>query len=76
MSITTLMKASEQSTVHGVNVYLPWSWAVTAAITFFPVGVTLLALMGRIKGQDDLHGAARFANNKELEQFAYRGEYH
>lgn len=76
MSLMTLIEVSEQSSIQGLSVYLPWSWAVTAAITFLPVGMTLLLLMGRIKGPNDLHGNARFANNKEMEQFAYRGEYH
>lgn len=76
MSAQTLFDASQQSQISGVNVYLPWSWAMTAALTFFPAGLFLLVLLSRIKPQDDLHGKARFANNKELEQFAYRGEYH
>ena len=55
--------------------YLPWAWCVTAAITFLPVGLLLLALLVRIKPKQSLHGNARFANNRELRAFEYQGDY-
>jgi TRAP-type C4-dicarboxylate transport system permease small subunit len=55
--------------------YLPWSWCVTAAITFLPVGFALMAFFFRLKAKTTLHGDARFANNRELRQFEYKGEY-
>lgn len=55
--------------------YVPWSWCVTAALTFLPVGITLMALFVRLKPKTSLHGDARFANNRELRQFEYQGEY-
>jgi TRAP-type C4-dicarboxylate transport system permease small subunit len=55
--------------------YLPWSWCMTAAITFLPVGFALMAFFFRLKAKTTLHGDARFANNKELRQFEYKGEY-
>jgi hypothetical protein len=55
--------------------YLPWSWCLTVAITFFPVGVTLMAFFFRFKPTTSLHGNARFANAKELRAFEYDGEY-
>lgn len=56
--------------------YLPWSWCVTAALTFMPVGATVMAIFIRLKPKTSLHGDARFANEKELRQFEYKGEYH
>jgi len=55
--------------------FLPWSWCVTAAITFLPVGITLLAIFFRLMPSSSLHGDARFANARELRQFEYKGEY-
>ncbi|KPC00457.1 hypothetical protein ALQ72_200051 [Pseudomonas syringae pv. maculicola] len=55
--------------------YVPWSWCVTAALTFLPVGVTLMAVFVRLKPKTSLHGDARFANDHELRQFEYQGEY-
>lgn len=55
--------------------YLPWSWCVTAAITFLPVGFALMAVFFRLKPKTTLHGDARFANARELRQFEYKGEY-
>ncbi|EGH17461.1 hypothetical protein Pgy4_31316, partial [Pseudomonas savastanoi pv. glycinea str. race 4] len=55
--------------------YVPWSWCVTAALTFLPVGVTLMAVFVRLKPKTSLHGDARFANDRELRQFEYQGEY-
>ena len=75
MAMMTLIDTTRESQLNGVNAYLPWGWAVTAALTFLPVGVTLMALLSRFKPEDNLHGKARFANDRELEQFAYRGEY-
>ncbi|WP_054092982.1 hypothetical protein, partial [Pseudomonas savastanoi] len=42
--------------------YVPWSWCVTAALTFLPVGITLMAIFMRLKPKTSLHGDARFAN--------------
>lgn len=56
--------------------YLPWSWCVTAAITFLPVGITLMVFFFRLNPTSSLHGDARFANARELRQFEYKGEYH
>jgi len=55
--------------------FLPWSWCVTAAITFLPVGFTLMAVIMRLKPRTSLHGDARFANANELRQFEYKGQY-
>lgn len=55
--------------------YLPWSWCATAALTFLPVCFTVIALYGRLKPRTSLHGDARFANARELQQFEYKGEY-
>lgn len=76
-SFMTLFDANQQALSGRAEVWLPWSWAVTVGLTFLPAGVSILALLCRIKPQQsNLHGNARFANNKELEQFAYKGEYH
>lgn len=55
--------------------FLPWSWCATAALTFLPVCLTLVALWTRLKPRTSLHGDARFANARELKQFEYRGDY-
>lgn len=55
--------------------YLPWSWCLTAALTFLPACLTLAALWTRLKPRTSLHGDARFANARELRQFEYKGEY-
>ena len=55
--------------------YLPWSWCVTAGLTFLPAGAALLAIFFRLKPKTTLHGDARFANDRELRQFEYAGEY-
>ena len=55
--------------------YLPWSWCVTAAITFLPVGFALMAFFFRLKPKTTLHGDARFANEREMRLFEYQGEY-
>ena len=56
-------------------IYLPWSWCVTAAITFMPAAVTLIAVFFKLNPKTSLHGDARFANNRELRLFEYKGEY-
>lgn len=56
-------------------VFVPWAWCFTIGITFLPVGMVLVALFTRLKPKTDLHGSARFANNAELRQFEYQGEY-
>jgi hypothetical protein len=48
---------------------------VTAAIMFLPVGFALMVFFFRLKPKTTLHGDVRFANNKELRQFEYKGEY-
>lgn len=55
--------------------FLPWAWSVTAAITFLPAGLVLMAMVLRLKPKTSLHGDARFANDRELRQFEYQGEY-
>lgn len=55
--------------------YLPWSWCITAAITFLPVGFALMAVFMRLKPRTSLHGDAKFATDRELRQFEYQGEY-
>lgn len=55
--------------------YLPWSWCITAAITFLPVAFALMSLFMRLKPRTSLHGEARFATERELRQFEYKGEY-
>ncbi|EEF2701803.1 hypothetical protein FVB86_20695 [Salmonella enterica] len=72
-SLFTLL---DQGGVHSLTdkakMLLPWAWCVTAAITFLPVGITLLALFGRSDGnRQDLHGSARFANKRELKRIWY-----
>ncbi len=53
---------------------LPWAWCVTVAITFFPAGVSLLAMTHGADGnRKDLHGNARFAGKRELRRFWYEG---
>ncbi|WP_034069992.1 hypothetical protein [Pseudomonas aeruginosa] len=71
----TLFAASKLPLSDPRLLYLPWSWCVTAALTFLPVGVTLLAFVARLSKKQSLHGAARFANDRELRLFEYRGEY-
>jgi hypothetical protein len=44
-------------------------------VTFLPIGTTLLAFLMRFKQVSSLHGDARFATNRELKQFEYKGEY-
>ena len=75
LSFWTLLDASRQALSGRGEVFLPWAWAVTAAVTLFPIGIWLCAILSRVNPQNTLHGNARFANNKELEQFAYKGEY-
>lgn len=55
--------------------YLPWSWCITVAITFMPVGFAVMAIFIRLKPRTSLHGDARFATERELRQFEYQGEY-
>ncbi|AGN33467.1 hypothetical protein PflA506_p0057 (plasmid) [Pseudomonas fluorescens A506] len=71
----TLFDASKLTLDDDRLVYLPWAWCVTAALTFLPIGITLLAFLMRFKKASSLHGDARFATNKELKQFEYKGEY-
>lgn len=71
----TLMDASNLGLNDPGLVYLPWAWCVTLAITFLPLGITLLAFFLRFKPVTSLHGNARFANDAELRAFEYKGEY-
>ncbi|MGE6473155.1 hypothetical protein [Serratia proteamaculans] len=71
----TLYDASTYALDDHRLVFLPWSWCVTAALTFLPVGLTLLALFAGFKPKRSLHGNARFANAQELRAFEYVGEY-
>lgn len=71
----TLFEASGLPLTDSRLLYLPWSWCVTVALTFLPVGVTLFAFVARLSKKQSLHGAARFANDSELRLFEYRGEY-
>ncbi|HBO1526319.1 TPA: hypothetical protein L4F47_005814 [Pseudomonas aeruginosa] len=75
VGIQTLFVASKMPLSDPRLLYVPWSWCVTAALTFLPVGVTLLAFMSRFSTKQSLHGDARFANDRELRLFEYRGEY-
>lgn len=75
VGLTTLFVASKLPLSDPRLLYVPWSWCVTAALTFLPVGVTLLAFMSRFSTKQSLHGDARFANERELRLFEYRGEY-
>ena len=71
----TLIDAGRFSVTDRRLVYLPWSWCATAAIALLPIGVSLMALFMRMKPVSSLHGDARFANDKELSLFEYKGEY-
>lgn len=71
----TLLDASDIPLNDRRLVFLPWAWCATAAITFLPTGLTLLAFFLRLKPVSSLHGDARFANNAELRVFEYKGEY-
>jgi len=71
----TLLDASNIAMNDRRLVFLPWAWCATAAITFLPTGLTLLAFFLRPKAVSSLHGNARFANNAELRVFEYKGEY-
>lgn len=75
VSYRTLFDAGHLALNDHRLVFLPWAWCVTAAATFLPVGLTLLALFVRIKPKRSLHGNARFANAWELKAFEYTGEY-
>lgn len=74
-ALNTLLNAGDFSLTDRQKVFLPWSWCVTVALTFLPVGLTLFVLfLGKSK-KTTLHGDARFANKKELNAFKYRGNY-
>lgn len=47
VSYRTLFDARHLALDDGWLVYLPWAWCITAALTFLPVGLTLLALLAR-----------------------------
>ena len=71
----TLIDASNLALNDGRLVFLPWAWCATLAITLLPIGITLMAFFLRLKPVTSLHGNARFANNAELRDFEYKGEY-
>jgi hypothetical protein len=71
----TLLDASDIALNDRRLMFLPWAWCATAAITFLPLGITLLAFFLGLKPVSSLHGNARFANNAELRLFEYKGEY-
>jgi hypothetical protein len=75
LSWNTLWEAGHLSLSDRRLLYLPWAWCATAAITFLPVGVALMAIFMRMKPKTSLHGDARFATDRELRQFEYVGEY-
>lgn len=75
VSLTTLWDARHLPLNDRRILYLPWSWCVTAAITFLPIGIALFSLLMRLNPVSALHGDARFANARELRQFEYMGEY-
>lgn len=54
--------------------YLPWCFCVAIAMTFLPLVLTIVALFAG-KRVSDFHGSARFANDRELKLFEYKGEY-
>ncbi|WP_421556719.1 hypothetical protein [Pseudomonas kitaguniensis] len=76
LSFTTLWETRRLPLSDPRVLYVPWSWCVTAAITFLPVGFALMSFFMRLKPVSSLHGDARFANARELRQFEYKGEYH
>lgn len=53
-----------------------WGAALAVWIIFLPVMVTLITIWSYMRPNNKgLHGNARFANNKELERFHYKGDY-
>lgn len=75
VSISTLFEASRQPLSSRGVAFLPWAWCVTVAVTFLPLGLTLLAFILVGKPKESLHGNARFANESELRSFYYHGDY-
>lgn len=75
VSISTLFDASHQSLSSRGVAFLPWAWCITVAVTFLPLGLTLLAFILIGKPKTSLHGDARFANESELRSFYYDGNY-
>ncbi|WP_072013052.1 hypothetical protein [Pectobacterium carotovorum] len=75
LSLLTLFnQGGVQSLTDKSRMLLPWAWSITAAITFFPAGVSLLAMTSGSNGnRKDLHGNARFANKRELRRLWYTG---
>lgn len=68
----TLLSQGEISLTNKGKVMLPWAWCVTAAITFLPVGLTVLSFLAKTdNSQNNLHGRARFANRRELRKIWY-----
>lgn len=75
MAWNTLWEARLLPLTDNRLLYLPWCWCITVAITFLPVGFVLMAIFMRLKPKTSLHGDAKFANDRELRQFEYVGEY-
>lgn len=73
-NLMTLLQQGTLSLTDKRKMMLPWAWCVTAAITFLPVGFSLLAFFsgGKNRG-DNLHGEARFATKNELRKIWYTG---
>ncbi|EAW9501067.1 hypothetical protein NYF95_002432 [Salmonella enterica] len=72
--MTLINQGGIPSLTDQARMLLPWAWCVTAAITFFPAGVSLIAMTKGADGnRKDLHGNARFANRRELRRLWYTG---
>ena len=54
---------------------VPWASCVTAGLTFLPGIVMLMAFYAPRFRKAKLHGNARFANDRELRPYLYRGNY-
>ncbi|EQB98964.1 hypothetical protein B738_21183 [Photorhabdus temperata subsp. temperata M1021] len=52
-----------------------WGSVLTAWIMFLPVLVVIIVLWLHFMPKSSLYGNARFANDRELEPFHYKGEY-
>jgi len=53
-----------------------WGCAIAAWIVFLPVLISVITIWTYLRPNNKgLHGNARFANNKEMEKFHYKGDY-
>lgn len=71
----TLFNAGAFSLTNRQKILLPWAWCVTVAVTFLPLLLTSLVFFIGSGGNKKLHGNARFANDRELRLFTYKGNY-